>query len=63
MRIAIAGESDGYRLYSGGRGSLPIPGLSEGLSGVGYTLLRCAAPGSLPRVLDFDFRFPLKCND
>jgi lantibiotic modifying enzyme len=32
-----------------------LPGFFEGLAGIGYTLLRCAAPRRLPSVIGFEF--------
>ena len=44
-------EKGEYRLGLPSAGQLRSPGLFQGLSGIGYTLLRLARPGSLPDVL------------
>jgi len=43
---------------SGGEYRIADPGFFQGLSGIGYTLLRLAAPARLPSVLAFDEHAP-----
>ena len=53
--LQAAIERGGFRFVIDAPGgtSKPEPGFFRGLSGVGYTLLRVAVPGSLPSVLSF----------
>lgn len=53
MRRAL--ERGGFTLSSGeGDGSVPSVGFFRGLAGIGYELLRLAAPERVPSVLLFE---------
>jgi lantibiotic modifying enzyme len=47
------GRASGYRLSGAARAYLFDPSFFQGLSGVGYQLLRVAYPARLPSVLSF----------
>jgi lantibiotic modifying enzyme len=49
--VRRARRNGGYRLLPGFAAGPFVPSFFQGLSGIGYTLLRLAHPGDLPDVL------------
>jgi type 2 lantibiotic biosynthesis protein LanM len=54
--IARANESGGFRLLAGLPAGVGGVGLFQGMSGIGYTLLRLARPQSFPSILMTEWR-------
>jgi lantibiotic modifying enzyme len=48
---AVLSSIDRYGWYCGGPGGVELPGLMLGIAGIGYQLLRFAAPDQVPSVL------------
>lgn len=56
--VARAQRQGGYRLFQGRASGLYNPGFFQGTAGIGYTLLRFAAPDDVPDALRFELCRP-----